>query len=248
MRRPTTCGIIIPTRHRASLLAKTLDSLALQSEKDFEVIVVCDGDDPDTRTFAGKYKAVFPLKWIFLTDQMGIGVARNTGAQAAEGELLLFLDDDTLVSPDWLFQHLKHHRASGMSENLIVRGRYIHIFHGEAQSQSELYLRLDAEACEAEDERILTRGGLDSIGLEPDRIRHLDVNCSVNRLTFLRSGGFDSSFNYFAGVELGMRLYERGIRTCSNRTQWPFTKKPRTSGRSSAGARRGSAETMSIVF
>ena len=63
-----TRSIIIPTFRRAELLAATLDSLASQSERDFEVIVVCDGEDTQTRGLSKSYAAKYPLAWIFLAE------------------------------------------------------------------------------------------------------------------------------------------------------------------------------------
>src|SRR6185369_7062688 len=107
------CSIVIPTRLRAELLSETLNSLAGQTDKDFEVIVVCDGEDPQTRLLADTYIPGFPLKWIFHETNAGQASARNAGACAAQGEILLFLDDDTTPVQDWILQHRKHHEERG---------------------------------------------------------------------------------------------------------------------------------------
>ena len=44
----------------------------------FEVIVVCDGEDPDTRTLSQSYRAEYPLSWIFTSERHGLPSARNT--------------------------------------------------------------------------------------------------------------------------------------------------------------------------
>ena len=62
------CSVIIPTRRRAGPLRETLESLRGQTEMEFEVIVVVDGEDADTRSLAESYEAVFPLRWLFVPE------------------------------------------------------------------------------------------------------------------------------------------------------------------------------------
>ena len=77
-----SASIIIPTCQRAELLPETLNSLASQSEGDFEVIVVCDGEDPQTRALSEGCSADYPLRWIFVPENQGLPSARNAGAHA----------------------------------------------------------------------------------------------------------------------------------------------------------------------
>ncbi|HUX09175.1 MAG TPA: glycosyltransferase family A protein, partial [Terriglobia bacterium] len=138
---PVTCSIIIPTRKRPALLRKTLESLGQQSEGDFDVIVVVDGEDPQTRTLADAYKAPYPLHWIFEPEQRGQASARNTGAKASQSEILLFLDDDTTPVPDCLHHHLKHHRAHRGGFDIAVFGRDVDLYLHSPRSHTEQYLR-----------------------------------------------------------------------------------------------------------
>src|SRR5262245_58949265 len=98
-------SVVIPTFQRSALLRETLDSLHRQTDKGFEVVVVCDGDDSATRKLAQRYRADYPLKWIFQVVNKGQASARNEGARAAQGELLAFLDDDTTPTDEWLALH-----------------------------------------------------------------------------------------------------------------------------------------------
>ena len=123
-------SVIIPTYRRAELLRETLNSLIPQTDRDFDVVVVSDGEDPPTRALSQNYPAKFPLTWIFTAENHGLPSARNTGANAAQGEILIFLDDDTTPVPDWISQHRKHHLTdnSGM---LAVVGKVVDVFPGE---------------------------------------------------------------------------------------------------------------------
>jgi glycosyltransferase involved in cell wall biosynthesis len=79
-----------------------LDSLAAQSlpQDRFEVIVVDDGSTDDMAELAGLIYP-FDFTYVFQANQ-GDAAARNTGAGRAEGNCLLFLDDDILLHPRYL--------------------------------------------------------------------------------------------------------------------------------------------------
>jgi peptidoglycan/xylan/chitin deacetylase (PgdA/CDA1 family)/glycosyltransferase involved in cell wall biosynthesis len=201
------CSVIIPTRLRAKLLSETLDSLGGQSEDNFEVIVVCDGEDPQTRLLAERYSAKFPIHWIFLPENLGQASARNVGAQAASGNLLLFLDDDAAPSQTWLFHHCKHHEIYRHEGGLIVCGKILESYTQPPRSYTERFLR------ERRD-RIL-----DSVEAHLLRQENCDcytscgLNTSIRRSHFLAAGGYDSKLRYVhEDQELGARLYSSGIR------------------------------------
>ncbi len=148
-------SVIIPTCRRAVVLRNTLNSLIPQTDRDFEVVVVCDGEDPQTRALSIDYTAEFPLTWIFTKERHGLPSARNTGANAAQGEILLFLDDDTEAVPDWISQHRKHLQTD-KSQTLAVVGKIIDVFSREPKSHTERLLREERKAVLAYYETILT--------------------------------------------------------------------------------------------
>lgn len=114
-----TVSVIIPTYNREAFLRETLQSLAGQvwSGEPFEVIVVDDGSSDGTVAIRDE---VFPfaLHYIYQANQ-GDAAARNTGARQSEADLLVFLDDDVLVMPDYL-RHLI--AAHDEATNRIVVG------------------------------------------------------------------------------------------------------------------------------
>lgn len=77
-------------KHKNKLLA-TLKSLRAQTNQDFEIIIVDDGNEPPLGEIAN-------VKIIRQT-HAGAAVARNTGAKEAKGEYLLFLDADIVMEP-----------------------------------------------------------------------------------------------------------------------------------------------------
>jgi len=88
---------VIPTYNEGKYLGVTLCALKNQSFKDFEVIVK-DGQSRDDTVRIAKR---FTKKVVSIRD-FSVGDARNQGARHAEGEILVFMDADTLLPPETL--------------------------------------------------------------------------------------------------------------------------------------------------
>jgi len=87
-------SVIIPAHNEERYLRRTLESLQHQNYGWFEVIVVANGCTDRTREVArGRCQRLIVLS------QKSLGVARNLGGRMARGELLLFLDADTVLEP-----------------------------------------------------------------------------------------------------------------------------------------------------
>ena len=206
-------SVIIATFRRAQSLGRTLQSLEAQRDPNFEVIVVCDGYDSETRTLAESYQATFRLKWLFREENEYAGAARNAGANAATGEILLFLDDDATAGPDWIEAHRKRHDVRRNKWPLVVIGRTVHIYDSRPLSKSEQLLR------EQRDERDLKFASVLANPNEysPEEVQLYSVcgfNCSIDRRVFLKSGGFDSRMRpRLEDLELGHRLQSAGVET-----------------------------------
>ena len=104
-------SIIIPTFNRKGSLLKTLASLNSQSwpRDRFEIIVVDDGSTDDTPEIKQEVFH-FTLSYIRQTNQ-GSAAARNRGAEESKGEILIFLDDDILVEPEYIEGLVEEHRT-----------------------------------------------------------------------------------------------------------------------------------------
>jgi GT2 family glycosyltransferase len=93
-------SIVIPTQARLSYLEVALASIAAgASEAGVEVLVIDDaGSSPAARALAERFGARYEPH----TRPLGLNVARNTGIERSEGELVVFVDDDIKASPGWL--------------------------------------------------------------------------------------------------------------------------------------------------
>ena len=95
-------SIIIPTYNRAGFILETLDSLRLQSNPNWECILVDDHSTDETAEFVQEYIGKYPqlsIKFLKNTRKKGAQGARNTGIEHASGNYLMFLDSDDLLLP-----------------------------------------------------------------------------------------------------------------------------------------------------
>ena len=97
-------SVIVPTFDRARHLDSCLAGIARQtmSADEFEVLVVDNGSTDDTGDVIARWAAVRPGLRGVEAPIPGVSRARNVGIREARGDLLAFLDDDTIPEPGWL--------------------------------------------------------------------------------------------------------------------------------------------------
>lgn len=97
-------SVVVPTRNRAAYLEKFFFSLAKQtlSAADYELIIVDNGSTDETESICRKWGERFiNFKYIF-DDNPGLHTGRNLGYQQSHSELIVFADDDIIVTDTWL--------------------------------------------------------------------------------------------------------------------------------------------------
>ncbi len=117
-------SVVIPTYNRRAQLAQALDGLAKQDPVDggFEVIVVSDGCTDGTDEYLASDDVPVPVTALRQPNS-GPAAARNRGIDAAQGELVVFIDDDVVPEHDFLAAHLhSHRRRTGDADDLVVVG------------------------------------------------------------------------------------------------------------------------------
>lgn len=121
---------VIPTRHRAQVLARTLDSLLAQQSLPSELIVVDASEDDETRkeveAFSVKAGADCRVRW-FRAGAAGAAVQRNQGVAAATQPVIWFLDDDILFEPECVTRLWRAFQSSpdiGGVNAMIINQRY----------------------------------------------------------------------------------------------------------------------------
>jgi GT2 family glycosyltransferase len=90
-------SVVVCSYNGARTIRDTLEGLKAVEYPDYEVIVVNDGSTDATPDIAGEYDVK-----LISTENRGLSNARNTGWQAATGEIVAYIDDDAYPDPHWL--------------------------------------------------------------------------------------------------------------------------------------------------
>jgi glycosyltransferase involved in cell wall biosynthesis len=96
-------SVLIPAYAASQFIAATLDSVAAQTYRDYEIIVVDDGSPDDTKASVDAWLSRTGIPGVCIRRPNGrIAAARNTGLREAKGELIALLDHDDFWTPDKL--------------------------------------------------------------------------------------------------------------------------------------------------
>lgn len=95
-------SVVVCSYNGAATIRDTMEGLSRLDYPDYEVIVVNDGSSDATPKIAAEYDVT-----LISTENRGLSNARNTGWQAANGEIIAYIDDDAYPDPHWL-QYLAH--------------------------------------------------------------------------------------------------------------------------------------------
>src|SRR5579862_6274653 len=114
-------SVVVPTYNRRARLERVLAGLDRQTLPfdRFEVVIVDDGSTDDTKAWLERHSQRAYHVTVATQQNGGPARARNRGVADAQGELILFLDDDVEPTPELLAEHLKLHDAE---PNLVVMG------------------------------------------------------------------------------------------------------------------------------
>jgi glycosyltransferase involved in cell wall biosynthesis len=94
-------SVIIPLYNRPQEVKELLETLALQTYKDFEVLVIEDGSVNDAEEVVKSFTNQLDVKY-FVKENAGQGFARNYAFERAKGDYFIIFDSDCLIPEDYL--------------------------------------------------------------------------------------------------------------------------------------------------
>jgi glycosyltransferase involved in cell wall biosynthesis len=185
-------SVVLPAYNAAATIDVQLAALARQRVAGaWEVIVADNGSADDTVARACRWADRIPaIRVVDASHRRGPGAARNIGAAAAHGEVLLFCDADDAAEPGW---------ASGLADALE---------DAEAAAGGRRYSELNAVAHGPMDwsEPLYTKAPLTHLGAASSH------NLGVRAAVFAAVGGFDESLPAGEDVDFCWRLQLAGFR------------------------------------
>jgi GT2 family glycosyltransferase len=193
-----TISVVIPSYRREQVLLDTLHLVLplLQSGDELLVVDQTPQHEPAVEKRLRELASTRALRW-FRRDKPHICAAMNAGALLAQGDLLVFLDDDVIPSPQLLETHRRMLAAADAPP--AVCGQVLQPWNdGPIDGVSDFSIGFDAAYNQACDILSLMAG-----------------NFAIRRETYLKVGGMDERFFgpcYRLETELSYRLFCRAGR------------------------------------
>jgi O-antigen biosynthesis protein len=184
-------SVVICTHNGAATLRECLDGVRALSYTDYEVIVVSDGSSDDSAQIAAGYDGVRVIE----TPQRGLAAARNTGMEAASGEIIAYIDDDAVPEPRWL-----DHLAAAFAEDCYAAAGGPNVLPPRSGRVAQ---------CVAN-----APGGPTHVLLSDNDAEHVPgCNMAIRKHALEQIGGFDPQFRAAGDdVDVCWRLLDAGHR------------------------------------
>jgi GT2 family glycosyltransferase len=188
-------SILIPTKNRLTVVRETLHNIYFVNKlpkEDFEVIVSNDGDDD-----LSKLLEEFPfdnMKIVKNTHNHGAAGNRNNAADYAKNEILLFLDDDILITENFLERVIYIHNQFN---NIVLSGNRFYPQHLIEQAEQTSFGRYKLKY-EYNWNTIKKNGELMYKLYDVNSLASFSI--SMKREVYDKVGIFDENFDY-AGCE-----------------------------------------------
>lgn len=129
---PEASIVIVTYNTDKKLLSQNLESLDMQTDKNFEIIIVDNSDKTDIKPIVPKYS----LKYIKLNKNYGLSLARNIGIKFARGNIVIFLDNDAIPAPNFVEKHINAYKEYNIYG---LRGKAIPATHSFYNYLAGLY-------------------------------------------------------------------------------------------------------------
>lgn len=192
-------SLVIAAYNRPASIAALLHELQAQTlpPDEFEVLVVDDGSQPPVAPQLAALRPRYTLT-LLRQDNAGPAAARDRGIRAARGDVVVVVDDDMRVPPEFLAEHLRRHDGA----RRVVLG---HIRPAPELRRMPIFERFHAE--------MLARfvAGARAGTLQVQGTHVCTGNVSFPRADYLAVGGFDRSLDRSEDAELGVRLQQAGL-------------------------------------
>lgn len=188
-------SVIVPVYNRCDEVRDLLDSLARQSESNFEVIIVEDGSTEPCREVVEAFADRVDVQYYY-KDNEGRSIARNYGIERAQGQYFIFFDSDCVIPEDYfrvLTARLKAH--------------YVPCFGGpDAAHESFTDVQ---KAINFSMTAFLTTGGIRGGKVQMEKFVPRSFNMGYSREVWQAVGGFREMFS--EDIDMSTRIRKGGF-------------------------------------
>ena len=169
-------SIIIPIYNRPDEAEELLKSLARQTYKNFDIIMIEDGSTEDCSAIVKSYANDLDIKYHFKANS-GPGDSRNVGMSMATGDYLIFFDSDCIIPPQY-FEEVEKHLAK----------THLDAFGGP-DSAHESFSKVQ-KAINYAMTSIITTGGVRGKKNKLDQYQPRSFNMGISQAVYQKVGGY----------------------------------------------------------
>lgn len=191
-------SIIIPIFNRPDEVEELLQSLTLQTDKSFEVILVEDGSSLKSDQVAQKFSNELSIQYIEKQNE-GPGLTRNRGAKQAKYDYFIFFDSDCIVPKSYI------ETVSSVLEN-----HFYDAFGGPDAALPDF--TTTQKAINYSMTSFFTTGGIRGAKKSMDQFHPRTFNLGVSRVAFEKVGGF-GKMRFGEDIDFSLRLIKNGFET-----------------------------------
>lgn len=198
---PLSVSVVINTNGRLQYLKRALESLERLRYNNFEVCVVCGPTDDGSADYL---HALSDRIKVAACAEYNLSISRNIGIAMSAGDIVAFIDDDSVAEPEWLSD-----LTAAYEDNAVgAAGGFVYDHTGTAfQAQYVTTNRLGYATNWTEPSPHL------NFPMSLDYPHLLGTNCSFRRSALLEIGGFDNEFEYFLDeTDVCCRINDAGFR------------------------------------
>lgn len=227
-------SVVIVSRDKLDYLQVTLQSLNHQDTGSvpWEIVVVDDGSKQEVAPILEDICLQVPFQ-LHRQEATGIASARNLGIRHAKGNVIILADDDVVFGPNYLKQHLCQHEKHGRSIAVVSdrHNAYLSkVWSRRSMPVIEAAIRGRTEELELRSrrdpyaKRTLRLFDRHPFGEPAPWICFVGKSSSVRKEDIEAVGYFDENFTGwgFEDVELGYRLFRKGVRFVYNSSSTVF--------------------------
>jgi glycosyltransferase involved in cell wall biosynthesis len=191
-------SFIIPVYNRPDETKELLDSLAIQSDLDFEVVIVEDGSKNTSEEVINKFSSKLNIKYLF-KENTGPGDSRNYGMKRASGDYFIILDSDCIL-PTSYFENVK----KGLKQD------YVDCF-GAPDKALDSFSDVQ-KAINYAMTSFFTTGGIRGGSEKVEKFQPRSFNMGLSKKAFEESDGF-GNIHPGEDPDLSIRLWKKGYET-----------------------------------
>lgn len=188
-------SVIVPVYNRIDEVRDLLESLSLQNNKDFEIIIVEDGSTEPCEDAVKPFTDIIDVKYFYKSNE-GRSIARNYGIERATGEYFIFFDSDCVI-PEGYFEALSRQ----------LKANYTDCFGGPDAAHDSF---TDVQkAINYSMTSFLTTGGIRGGKVQMEKFVPRSFNMGYSRKVWERVGGFREMFS--EDIDMSTRIRQAGF-------------------------------------